>query len=53
VATSIHLATSPAVRGVTGRYFQRRRPATPSRAALDEAAAHRLWQVSAEMTGLS
>jgi retinol dehydrogenase-12 len=52
-ATSIHLATSPAVRGVTGRYCEKQRPAKPSRAAHDEAAARRLWEISAELTGLS
>ena len=50
--TSIHVATSPEVDGVTGRYFEKSRPAASSRASLDPAAARRLWQLSAEMTGL-
>jgi NAD(P)-dependent dehydrogenase (short-subunit alcohol dehydrogenase family) len=51
--TSIHLATSPEVEGVTGKYFLRRRPRRPPREALDEAVARRLWDVSAKMTGVS
>jgi len=44
--TSVHLAISPEVAGVTGRYFQDRRPIEPSEAALDQAAARRLWEAS-------
>jgi NAD(P)-dependent dehydrogenase (short-subunit alcohol dehydrogenase family) len=48
-ATSIYLASSPDVAGVTGRYFMRCKPATPSKAAQDARAAARLWQVSEEL----
>jgi len=51
--TSIHLAISPEVEGVTGRYFVKRRPRRPPREALDETVARRLWDVSARMTGFS
>jgi NAD(P)-dependent dehydrogenase (short-subunit alcohol dehydrogenase family) len=51
--TSVHLAASPEVEGVTGRYFEKCRPVEPSPAARDEAAAKRLWQLSAAMTGLT
>jgi retinol dehydrogenase-12 len=51
-ATSIHLASSPAVEGVSGRYFAKCREAKPSPAARDDAAALRLWDVSARLTGL-
>jgi NAD(P)-dependent dehydrogenase (short-subunit alcohol dehydrogenase family) len=51
-ATSIHLAASPAVEGVSGQYFANCREKRPSRAARDADAARRLWDVSAEMTGL-
>lgn len=51
--TSLYLATSPAVEGVTGKYFAKQKPARPSRAARDTEAARRLWQVSAELTGLA
>jgi NAD(P)-dependent dehydrogenase (short-subunit alcohol dehydrogenase family) len=51
--TSIYLATSAEVEGVTGRYFDRSKPARSSGAAQDDETARRLWQVSLEMTGLS
>ena len=51
--TSIYLASSPDVEGVTGQYFYKCRVAKPSNAALDDAAAARLWDVSAELTGAS
>jgi NAD(P)-dependent dehydrogenase (short-subunit alcohol dehydrogenase family) len=50
-ATSIYLASSPEVHGVTGRYFADRRPRTSGKASYDVAAAARLWQVSAGLVG--
>ena len=47
--TSVYLASSPEVAGVTGEYFVKCKPRTPSRAARDEAAAARLWSVSEEL----
>ncbi len=47
--TSVYLATSPEVEGVTGRYFIKCRPRNPSAAARDEAAAALLWSVSEEL----
>jgi len=47
--TVISLATAPAVEGVSGRYFVRRRAVRSSPASYDVHAAQRLWQVSAEM----
>jgi retinol dehydrogenase-12 len=44
--TMLHLATSPDVTGVTGKYFASSREKTPSAAALDDAAARRLWELS-------
>lgn len=52
-ATSIHLASSPEVEGMTGQYFANSRPRAASRAAHDAAAAARLWEVSAELVGIS
>lgn len=49
-ATTIYLATSPEVAGVTGEYFVRCKPASSSRAAQDDDAARRLWEMSATMT---
>jgi len=51
--TSIYLASSPYVEGITGQYFYKCQALAPSKAALDDAAAKRLWDVSAEMTGVS
>jgi retinol dehydrogenase 14 len=50
--TSIYLASSPEVNGVTGRYFAERRPKRSSRSSYDVAAGARLWQVSADLVGL-
>lgn len=52
-ATSVWLASSPEVEGVTGRYFRDRREVVPSRAARDDEAARRLWRESEELTGVS
>lgn len=51
-ATSIYLATSPAVEGVSGDYFSKSRPAKSSAASHDEASAKRLWEISDELVGL-
>jgi hypothetical protein len=51
--TSVYLASSPDVSGISGQYFYKCKVAKPSDAALDDAAAARLWDVSAEMTGVS
>jgi NAD(P)-dependent dehydrogenase (short-subunit alcohol dehydrogenase family) len=48
-ATSIYLASSPEVDGVTGRYFADRKPKTSSRSSYDTAAAARLWQISLDL----
>jgi hypothetical protein len=50
-ATSIHLASAPELAQVTGRYFANSRPKKSSRRSYDEAAAARLWQVSADLVG--
>jgi NAD(P)-dependent dehydrogenase (short-subunit alcohol dehydrogenase family) len=50
--TVVYLASSPDVEGATGGYYVRRKLSTPSRAAQDQATARRLWEISAELTGL-
>lgn len=50
--TSVHLASSPEVTGVTGKYFAKCKPARTSRAAQDDAVAARLWDESAKLAGL-
>jgi retinol dehydrogenase 14 len=51
--TSIHLASSPDVEGVSGRYFAGGRPKTSSRASYDTAIAARLWQTSVDLVGMA
>jgi NAD(P)-dependent dehydrogenase (short-subunit alcohol dehydrogenase family) len=51
--TGIHLASAPALTGVTGKYFARKKPVSSSRESYDEASARRLWEVSERLTGLS
>ncbi|HSK25725.1 MAG TPA: SDR family oxidoreductase [Jiangellales bacterium] len=51
-ATSIHLASAPELAQVTGRYFARRAPRKSSKRSYDQAAAERLWGVSADLVGL-
>jgi NAD(P)-dependent dehydrogenase (short-subunit alcohol dehydrogenase family) len=51
--TSIYLAASSEVEGVTGKYFEESRPAASSRESHDAATARRLWDVSEGLTGLS
>lgn len=50
--TSIYLASSPEVEGVTGKYFVRQQAVQSSPASYDEQSARRLWDVSLELTGL-
>lgn len=47
--TSVYLATSDAVKGVSGRYFVNRREASPAPAARDAEARRRLWEMSEDM----
>lgn len=51
--TSIYLASSPDVAAITGGYFEDRKQVTPAPAAQDDAAARRLWDISAQMTGIA
>jgi NAD(P)-dependent dehydrogenase (short-subunit alcohol dehydrogenase family) len=44
--TSIHLASSPDVEGVTGKYFVRSQETPSSAASHDREAAQRLWEIS-------
>jgi retinol dehydrogenase-12 len=51
--TSIYLASSPEVEGVSGEYFVKCKSRQPRRWAQDPEAARRLWQVSEELVGLA
>ena len=50
--TLIYLATSPEVEDVSGKYFVKKRAVKSSRASYDQATARRLWQLSADLTGI-
>jgi NAD(P)-dependent dehydrogenase (short-subunit alcohol dehydrogenase family) len=51
-ATSIYLASSPEVEGVTGKYFYKCRAQKSAPASYVEEDAHRLWAISEELVGL-
>jgi len=51
--TPIYLASSPAVAGVSGQFFANRKPKTANKVAYDTAMTARLWQVSADLVGMS
>ena len=52
-ATSIHVASAPDLERVTGRYFSDSKLKRSSKRSHDEAAAARLWEVSADLVGLT
>jgi NAD(P)-dependent dehydrogenase (short-subunit alcohol dehydrogenase family) len=52
-ATSIFLASSPEVEGISGLYFANRSPRPSNKESYEVAAATRLWEVSAALSGLS
>ena len=51
-ATSVYLASSPEVAGVSGQYFANCRAVKSAPQSYDRAAAERLWAISEELTGL-
>jgi len=50
--TSVYLVSAPELAQVSGGYFQDSAPFELSESALDDAAARRLWEISAELVGL-
>jgi NAD(P)-dependent dehydrogenase (short-subunit alcohol dehydrogenase family) len=50
--TLIYLASSPEVDAVSGEYFYQCKPATPSPEAQNDADARRLWDATAQLTGV-
>lgn len=48
-ATSIHLATSDKVKGISGKYFSDCKEKTPNPLALDEALQKELWDISEKL----
>ena len=51
--TSVYLASSPDVEGVTGKYFDSRKEVRSSPASYDEQTWRELWRASEKLTGLS
>jgi NAD(P)-dependent dehydrogenase (short-subunit alcohol dehydrogenase family) len=51
--TSVYLASSPEVDGVSGKYFVKCKPRSPRRWARDSEAGRQLWQVSEDLVGLA
>jgi len=51
--TSVFLSSSPAVEGVTGKYFVAEAEREPSAAARDDADARRLWELSERLVASS
>ncbi|MBX2819851.1 MAG: hypothetical protein KTR29_09225 [Rhodothermaceae bacterium] len=52
-ATSLYLATSPDVAGITGKYFADSKEKGSSSISYDRAAAKKLWDISCTLTGIS
>ncbi|MFX0039255.1 MAG: SDR family oxidoreductase [Promethearchaeota archaeon] len=50
--TSIYLASSPEVEGITGKYFIDKEPRLSSEESYNEEYAKRLWEICEEMTGM-
>jgi NAD(P)-dependent dehydrogenase (short-subunit alcohol dehydrogenase family) len=49
--TIVYLASAPEVANATGGYYYKCRPATPTAAAQDDAAAKRLWEETSKLAG--
>lgn len=50
--TSVYLASSPDVEGLTGQYFARCKPVRSSALSYDEAAQRKLWSLTEQLTGV-
>jgi retinol dehydrogenase-14 len=51
--TPIYLASSPEVDGVTSQFFANRKPKAANKVAYDAGMTARLWQVSADLVGMT
>lgn len=49
----LYLAASPAVAGISGKYFADKQAVRSPRQTYDETVARRLWEISAKLAGLS
>ena len=52
-ATQIHLASSPEVAGVSGKYFDKKKPVSSSKESRDPTARKRLWEVSEKLASIT
>ena len=52
-ATSIYVASSPDVEGITGKYFANKKETPSSQLSYDESAAKQIWDLSVRLTNLS
>ena len=50
--TTLYVATSPEMEGVSGAYYSDSHPVPPSRLVWDTAARRRLWRLSEQLVGL-
>ncbi len=51
-ATQIHVATAPALKGVSGKFWRKSKAVNSSKISYSEEEAQRLWRVSKEMCGI-
>ncbi len=51
--TAIYLASSPAVAGISGRYYSNEKPMSSSERSHDRAEQEKLWRVSSELVDLT
>jgi NAD(P)-dependent dehydrogenase (short-subunit alcohol dehydrogenase family) len=51
-ATSVYLASAPAVQTVSGKYFKNKKIVQPSKYACDDVSAERLWEISRQYVNL-
>jgi NAD(P)-dependent dehydrogenase (short-subunit alcohol dehydrogenase family) len=51
--TSIYLAASPEVKGISGKYFADKQQKKSNNASYDRDAQKRLWDISEQLTGLT
>ena len=51
--TSVYLATSDEVGGISGKYFSNQREISSSKISYDQSTQDRIWEISEKMTGVS
>lgn len=51
--TPIYLASLPDIDGVTGQFFAKRKPKSANKVADDNDMTARLWEVSADLLGMT